>query len=81
MAGKINIVEVKKIEDLPIGELEEVRVCYKQKNPHHEEGIRVLLRGKVTQEDGQKRLYDVDEVGDIGEQFEQIEWISFIVRS
>ena len=81
MVGKTNIVKVEKIEDLPVGELEEVRVRYVQENSHHREGQRVLLHGNVVQKDGQKRLYDIEEAMDIEEQLEKIKWISFIVRS
>ena len=81
MVGKVNIVEVEKIEDLPVGKLEEVRVRYVRENPHHREGQRVLLWGIVIQQNGENRLYDVENGENIKEQLEEIKWISFIVRS
>jgi len=60
--NNIRIVEKHEIEDLPVGiKLEEVRVFYEQpSDSHHKSGQRVLLWARVEQENGRRKLYEID---------------------
>ena len=60
----MRIVEKTNIEDLPVGiKLEEVRVHYEQpSDPHHQSGQRVLLWARVEQENGSRKLFEIDKI-------------------